>query len=198
MRLAVVFGLCILFAGCDDELYGDGSPWLPVEERDVPLLLNDPLRLHPYLRRMPRNDDEWAKFIQTLNAQNISLNAKTFTPTWTGFSSNPTSVPEYVNLGTHALISWSSGSLGTSNATSWGFSGLPTEIQPAAAENAVFPVVAVHNGNWVAARIVISGAVVTTYISQVVGTEVRYTQTGWTSGVSNGPGAGAVWFYPLF
>lgn len=171
MRLALV--LCaVLLASCDDELYyADGSAWEPVEERDVALTENDALRVNPYLRRMPQNDREWMRFIQHLNAQrvrNIGDNVQTFTPTWAGFSADPSGDLSYMDLGA-IVVMWSDGELtGTSDDVSMQFSGLPETIRPTVSGIGVLvPCYVINNGVTVAGAVAVdpSGGV-TAFINQ--------------------------------
>jgi hypothetical protein len=141
VRLATFLCLVFLF-GCDDELrYIDGTTWEPVEERDVALLKNDALRLNPYLRNMPKNDREWTRFVQTLNAQpvaNLGNVVETFTPaTWTGFSADPSGDVSYLDLGA-VVIMWRDTALtGTSDDTGMTFTGIPEEIRPVSGNKTV-------------------------------------------------------------
>lgn len=47
------------------------------------ILENDALRQNPYLRRFPKNDREWVRFVQTLNAQRIIAGLVAFKTTAT-------------------------------------------------------------------------------------------------------------------
>lgn len=128
--------LCVFLSGClDEDFYSNGEPWVPVEDRDVPQLLkNDVLVKHPYLRRMPTNEQEWTRFIQTLNAQqvrNLGDTVQTFTPTWTGFSAAPSGDLSYMDLG-ELVILWTEADLqGTSNQDFMTITNLPSAIRPA-------------------------------------------------------------------
>jgi hypothetical protein len=131
--------LCtVLLSGCleDDLYYVDGSVWEPIEDRDVTQLLkNDALVKHPYLRRMPTTEQEWTRFVQTLNAQpirNLGDVEQTFTPTsWTGFSSDPVGTISYYSFGDLVVLSRAVSDLtGTSDAADMTFSGLPEDIRP--------------------------------------------------------------------
>lgn len=137
MRYVALLCVSVLLSGClDEDLYADGEPWVPVEERDVTKLLkNDALVKNPYLRRMPTTEQEWTRFIQTLNAQpvrNLGDVVQTFTPAWTGFSADPSGDLSYMDLG-DLVVLWNNTAgqvVGTSNANTMTFTNLPSVIRP--------------------------------------------------------------------
>jgi len=112
--------LClVLLCGCDDEAlrYADGTEWENVS-------------LSPG-RILPRDMDsrqyaQWAAGQQAIPHRDI----KTFAPVWGGFSSNPSGDVSYVDTG--GLVFMWFGNTGTSNATTFTFTGIPIAIRPLA------------------------------------------------------------------
>lgn len=69
----------------------------------------------------------------TLNvagAINMTNSSATFTPTWTGYTSQPSGTLTYLDLGA-VVIMWAPNTItGTSNATAMTFTGIPSAIRP--------------------------------------------------------------------
>lgn len=123
-------------------------------------------------------------------------NVKTFTPTWTGFSSDPSGDLDYIDFTTWAVI-WYDGSslLGTSNATSFTLSNLPAAITPA--QTKTVTCICTNNGaNALAVAAVQSSGNVSMQIFNA-GTPYPFTATGWTASGSKGLGPGFFIVYPL-
>lgn len=60
----------------------------------------------------------------------LTNTAQTFTPTWTGFSADPSGDLSYIDFGAYVML-WTSAALtGTSNATTFTISNLPSAIEP--------------------------------------------------------------------
>lgn len=115
----------IVLVGCDDEqevAYSDGTRW----ENIMPL---SPGRI------LPRDFDErqWSTFVTQSGIQ-ADRTVKSFTPTWTGFSSDPTGEISYLDFGAIVMLWNESGAdiTGTSNDTqfSWAVGSLPDAIVP--------------------------------------------------------------------
>ena len=131
----------------------------------------------------------------------LALNGTTFqrgsfTATFTGCSANPTAPMSYVISGNICTVTCTAGTTGTSNATSFTFTGLPVACQPVT--NAQFVHVADFEDNGVsflggAAVFSVSSTTVTLYLAETTLTtnRVEYSSTGWTS--SGQKGFGGVW-----
>lgn len=191
MRFALV--LCaVLLASCDDELYyADGTPW---SNPNVPLLTNDALRQHPYLRRQPVDSQEWTRFIQTLNAQDVNVNREPFTPTWFGFSADPTEGLYLADLGSIGVIWTEAQATGTSDDTVFVLSGLPASMRPTS--DATVPIMVFDNSAAIAgyAEVESDGEIIF-HRAQVSGTNI-VLDSAWTAAGSKGIGAGQVMVYP--
>lgn len=197
MRYVALLCFCVFLFGCDDEdLYADGSPWVPVEERDVPLLRNDALRQHPYLRRQPTTAQEWTRFIQTLNGQNINLNPETFTPTWSGFSSAPVGDLSYVDLGDFAIIFTNSSRTNTSNATSLSLTGVPEAIRSATAAGTTATCFLLDNGSSTWGMVNIDDAGGMQFFIFTGTAPLPFSDSGFTNIGSKGLPAGFFVMYP--
>lgn len=120
--------------------------------------------------------------------------SSTFSPSWTGFASPPPNQMRYADLGTHAMI-WSPLNLGTSNGTTFGFSGIPAAVRPA--QQAIVPVVCADGGQIVPGFVVIgANGAATVYRHVISGTSVAASSTSWTSTGQKGLQAGVTMFFP--
>lgn len=194
MRYVLVLCAVLLLASCDDEeaFYADGSRWEPI----VPQLLkNDSLIKHPYLRRMPTTEQEWTRFIQTLNAQpvaNIGTVVETFQPTnWSGFSVDPVGTISYFDFGEIVFMWRGDNLLGTSDATDMSFDGVPENLWPVTPRS--FRCVLVNNTTNMAGLATISSAGLVSFsLENVSGSNIIFNNIGFTAAADKGIPQG--WF----
>jgi hypothetical protein len=137
MRALVVL-VCFAFLGCDDDAYyADGSPW------------STPMPLSPG-RVSPAQMDarQWASFVTQSGIQ-ADRTVKTFTPTWTGFSSAPSGDLAYQDFGRLVVLFNPSGAnlTGTSNVTTMSISNIPVELQPPTGEARDIKTLVIDNGS---------------------------------------------------
>lgn len=192
MRLVLI--LCaMLLASCDDEdaFYADGTSW---RNPSMPLLTKDALRQNPYLRRQPVTAQEWTRFIQTLNAQNINVNREVLAPTWFGFSVDPTASLYFADMGSIGVIWTEAQATGTSDDTVFVLSGVPTSMRPAS--DVTVPILVFDNSVALAgyAEVETDGEIIF-HRAQVSGTNI-VLDSSWTAAGSKGIGAGQVMMYP--
>lgn len=74
---------------------------------------------------------EWDWWIRTIQSEDE------FTATLTGYASGPTGTMQWVKTGRHITLSLLVAITGTSNATAMTMTGLPLQIQPASAKQAL-------------------------------------------------------------
>lgn len=253
MRYALLC-IAVLLSGCiEDAYYSDGTEWKPA----MSLLENDALKKHPILRRLPKTDAEWTRWIQTLDAQkvveigaivlseyirlgqtafdtgtgfwlgddggtpkisvgnsagnkltwngttlsltgqiDIANSAQTFTPTWgAGFSADPAGDLSYLDLGAVVILWTGASMLGTSDDTGMTITNLPAAIQPASG-NRFVPCHVVSDSSVLVGAVNISGATMTFYLDEVIGTNVGPSITGFDNTGSKGLAAGFLIVYP--
>lgn len=146
-------------------------------------------------RAIPRDMREWDRWA----ASQVAIppqDVKVFTPVWTGFSVDPTGDLYFANLGTQALI-WAASNIttGTSNATTFTISNLPSSIQPVTQrESTMF---AFDNGGFCQATARMTGSTITFCLNTVVGSIVRPLSSGWTNPGTKGLSSVSWWLYPL-
>lgn len=221
------------------------------------LLRNDALVNNPYLRRYPKDANEWTRFVRELNSQEVgsivlnnsahirqgqtdydtgtgfwlgddggtaklsigdstgdkltwdgselSLTANlkfkigaidSFTPIWSGFSSDPTTDVFYIDFGAFVIMRVSqTGYTGTSNATSFSFSGVPAAIQPGLVQR--HSLVVVDNGDSVNGSILVNtDGTADLYVSDPnATTRATHESSGWTGSGAKGFAPGSIWLY---
>jgi len=162
----------------------------------MPLLLDDALVKNPLLRRDPTSGRGWRIWLQELNKQNVRFNKQSFTPTWTGFSADPTGDFNYINFGTHCLI-WNTAAMsGTSDANSMAIAGVPSEIQSVNVQKAY--VLAIEGSNFplTNAQLDSSGNIGFDKM-QVSGSDVIFSSNAWATSGAKGLSAGSVMLFAL-
>jgi hypothetical protein len=174
-----VFLACLFLCGCDDEalLYADGSEW------------ENPMPLSPG-RIIPRdlNAREFAIWAAQQTVSNVR-DAVEFTPDTVGdFSTDPTEfwyrIIEHRDRTREAEV-WLVDQ-GISDGTGFFFT-IPEAIWPSVNRDAV--IIAYDNGSACLAQAEISAAgQITIGISNVSGTVVRFSTTGWTNSGNKGLG----------
>jgi len=100
-------------------------------------LTSKTLLQNPSLQRMPTTQRQWIDFIKELDTH-LAGETDAFTPTWTGFSSDPSGgVVYWKKVGTLVVMSFSISAVGTSNATTFSITGIPTAVTPISGGTAV-------------------------------------------------------------
>jgi len=143
-------------------------------------------RNSPSLQRMPGSQREWVDFMQELSSVIHEGRSGTFTPTFTGFSSDPAGGKVYwAQSGSIVTLAFETQSSGTSNLTTFGISNLPDDLGPNVSQ--VCPIVGLIDNNvksWGAA-VVYNGTIAFGY----EGTEsASWTNSG-TKGLDMSQGA---------
>lgn len=86
---------------------------------------------------IPRDMDsrQWARFVTETGIQ-ADKRAKTFTPTWTGFSAAPSGDLSYYDFGKIIYLSWDGAVelVGTSNTSAMTITNLPSTLWPSQAK----------------------------------------------------------------
>lgn len=143
---------------------------------------------HPNTKHWPQSGRDWVRFIRELSSQRA---AKTFTPTWTGFSSDPSGDLKYFFIGPLAVI-WSDSVLsGTSDSASFSLSGVPSIIRPETSQRRTF--VAINEGTQLLAVASVDSAGDITFhklqtaVESTSGdTVIRFISDQWTASGSKG------------
>jgi heme/copper-type cytochrome/quinol oxidase subunit 3 len=134
------------------------------------------------------NARQWDTFVSQAGIQ-ADNRVKTFTPTWTGFSSAPTGELSYMNFGAIVMIWADSTMFGTSNATAMTITNLPEDIWPS--DSRVIPTMVLDVTNPYFGMVnLTTGATMTFSISTVSGSTVSVTSTGFTASGNKGLAAG--------
>ena len=124
--------------------------------------------------RMPTSQREWSAYIVELNKW-IENHEASFTPTFTGFSSDPSSaLVNYVRFGPMVNVRLSF-LTGTSDATTWTITNIPNEISPDTAQ--IVWIFGAHDG----------GSDSTDPIA------IQISSTEWTFGLGVGNETGGGW-----
>lgn len=89
---------------------------------------------NPGVQRYPKNTREWHNFITEVNKW-IAHEEGSFTPTFNGFSSDPSGLCNWVRFGptVHMRLAWGGGS-GTSDDTVLEITNLPEDLRPDTAQ----------------------------------------------------------------
>ncbi len=121
---------------------------------------------------------------------------KTFTPSaWVGFSTDPSNDISYIDLGSFVLMFIVGANAGTSDATTFNFSGAPSAIRPANTVNA--PTLLVDNGQTIGGRMSISNVGNVFFdATDCTGTHLTFNAAGFTASGSKGLPAGWSFLYP--
>jgi ABC-type antimicrobial peptide transport system permease subunit len=149
---------------------------------------------------LPRDMDsrQWNTFLTQSGIQ-ADRTVKAFTPTWSGFSADPTEDLNYYDFGTIVIIYNPSGSaiLGTSDATTMEITNLPQSIQPTGIRKGHVLVTDNGGGEIFDGLYFISGATVTFGIAttSAVANRVVYTNTGFTAASDKGLAGGFILIY---
>lgn len=142
-----------------------------------------------------RQYSEWARAQQAMPQQD----AKTFSPTWAGFSSAPSVALKYIDLGTHVIIWTDAAVTGTSNATTMSFSGLPSAITPSGQRNVMFDGVLDNgavNHYMASAQVEADGEIHFSILSTFGGTLILTDSTAFTAANVKGLAIGTSFMYP--
>jgi len=117
-----------------------------------------------------------------------------FTPGWTGFSSNPTGTITYIDFGNYVMLFRYSAMTGTSNQNYMTATGLPSALRPA--NNIVVPTTIVNNGLSSVGMVTInsSGVITFTTLSDVSG--IVQAINGFVTSGSKGLPVGWTCVYP--
>lgn len=147
-------------------------------------------------RIAPKDMDarQWATFLTESGVQAERRDVRTFTPSWTGFSVDPTLDLYYKNFGSIVAI-WSPAiNTGTSNGTTFLINNLPSELWPREFRNVTL--MAIDNNVNVSASVSINTTGTMTFQnSAVVGAIVTFSNSGWTAASNKGFPAGATIMY---
>jgi hypothetical protein len=84
---------------------------------------------------IPRDMDarQWDRFVAQSGIQ-ADKNVKTFTPTWSGFSSDPVGDISYMDFGAIVMMWASSALIGTSDDVNMVLGGIPESLMPSSAK----------------------------------------------------------------
>lgn len=147
-------------------------------------LTTNSLLQNPSIQRRPGTQRQWNGFIQELDKR-LNGEQGAFTPIWTGFSSDPSNgICYWKKTGALVLLSMTMGGRGTSDATTFSITGIPTIIRPASGGTAVqylLPIVGLVDNNiesWGTANVTSAGVVNFGYEGSA--------QTTWTASGSKG------------
>ena len=137
----------------------------------------DYVRNNPVLQRIPDSQRFWTDYMQEINRVIHEGRSGTFTPTFTGFSTDPAGGKVYwKQSGALVTLIFEALGQGTSDTTSFTISNLPEDLQPDAAQ--VCAVVGlIDNGveSWGSA--IVSGDSVT-FVYQGVNNATSWTGSG--------------------
>lgn len=146
----------------------------------------------PLTSMNPRQQAEYfaQQGIQATGGGGASGNGvRTFTPTWTGFSVDPTGDLSYFDLGATVMLWADSTFLGTSNSTAMTITNLPSSIQPTNSRNVMAHVLDSSNP-YVGLVGLTTGSTVTFSMGVVSGTKLTFSTTGFTAAGNKGLAAG--------
>lgn len=152
-------------------------------------------------RVVPRDMDarQWDTFVAQAGIQaDRPESIKTFTPTWTGFSADPSGDLSYYDFGTIVMIFYdnSLSLVGTSNTTSMGITNLPASIQPRGVRRGG-GVPLIDNGSAADGGFVVNGATVTFYVGDTATLPGRVflNSAGFTAASTKGLMGGSLLIY---
>lgn len=138
-------------------------------------------RNNPIIQRIPTDQVGWSFFIQELT-NSIFEQKGSFTPTWSGFSTNPVAgIVYWTRSASMVTLTISTANLGTSNAATFQITNLPQILQPTVTQTVAVNTL-VNNGNVGWGNAIISGATIDFAFQDTDG--ASWTATG-TKGFGN-------------
>lgn len=144
------------------------------------------------------NAREWDRYLSQSGIQ-ADRAVKSFTPTWTGFSADPSGDLSYYDFGAIVMVWWdnSSALLGTSSANFMTITNVPESIRPRGHRKG--NVLVVDNGTniYEGFYAITSAGVITFGIADTgtVANRVVYTTTGFTAASTKGLAGGILIIY---
>lgn len=135
---------------------------------------------------LPRdmNARQWSEFLTQSGIQ-ADRTVKSFTPTWSGFSVDPSGSISYMDFGAIVIMWRTDNLLGTSDATSMSLAGVPRSLWPDVAGKYARCYL-VDNSILVAGNAQVSGNTITFSLENVSGTNIISNNFGFTAAGSKG------------
>jgi hypothetical protein len=144
------------------------------------------------------DDRQWATFVAQAGIQ-ADNTVKTFTPTWTGFSVDPSGDLSYQDFGSIVMVWWEDATalLGNSNANFMTITNLPENIRPRVHRKGMILVCDNGSGIYEGFYSINSGGTITFGLADTgtVANRVTYTTTGFTAASTKGLAGGVLFVY---